>query len=173
MYQQTSTFWRSIQCYVRLLSASPRAMRAREPCPALFGLRDTRDELAVGFGRGRTQCCLDAPSGRTGWLLVLRECRLRTSTGTVGLSHFSDLVAAAINLRSLGWIRLQGALAATSESGTSRTFGMSAVWPLSGEKRTSSKHCRSNPGSSSTNVATNSSLPLATRSTGTRIDGDR
>ena len=54
----------------------------------------------------------DAPSGRTGWLLVLRECRLRTSTGTVGLSHFSDLVAAAINLRSLGWIRLQGALAA-------------------------------------------------------------
>jgi limonene 1,2-monooxygenase len=43
------------------------------PSPASFGQRDTRDEPAAGFCRGRTQCGHHAPSGRTGWLAETSE----------------------------------------------------------------------------------------------------
>ena len=35
---------------------SEQAERAKAPCPASFGQRDTRDEPAAEFGRGSTQC---------------------------------------------------------------------------------------------------------------------
>jgi hypothetical protein len=40
-------------------------VRGKVPSPASFGQRDTRDEPAAGFCRGRTQCGHHAPSGRT------------------------------------------------------------------------------------------------------------